>query len=126
MGNIALRLLLSVLAGIGVYKTFPQVSEPVNYYLQNPKFQTGFVRPAIGMANSFLPSKMQIPTPALVLGDSATNNVSPIQSLTEEVSKKAASLAGEQVEQMKQTATSAFCQVLIERVKSECGLSVSE
>ena len=126
MGSIALRLLITALASLGIYKTFPQVSEPVNYYIQNPQFQQGIVSPAIKTANSILPSKLQIPTPALVLGESTDSGISPLQSLSEEVSKKAAGIAGEQVEQIKKSATGAFCQVLIEKIQSECGLSVSE
>jgi hypothetical protein len=122
MGSIIIRTIIVILAGIGVYKIFPQVQVPVDYYLKNPQFQNSVISPAITMANKVLPAKIQIPTPAAVMGVSVdASAVSPVKQITDEVSKQAANLANEQIIQIKKTATDNFCKVLIEKIQSECG-----
>ena len=125
MGNIIIRTLIIVLAAVGVYKIFPQVAKPVDYYIKNPKFQNSVISPAINVANKVLPSKLQLPTPSAVMGVSTDASMSsPIKDLTDEVSRQAANLAGEQINQLRQSATDTFCKVLIEKIQSECGKSV--
>ena len=123
MGNIFIRIVLITLASVGVYKTFPQISKPVDYYLKNPKFISNIVHPAVNTANKVLPEKLQIPTPPAIMGvttDSSTS--SPIKELTDEITRQAASVAGEQIEQLKKSASDAFCSALVEKIKTECGL----
>lgn len=125
MGNILIRTLIVVLAALGIYKTFPQVSRPVDYYIKNPNFQTGVVRPAINIANRALPSKLQIPTPEAVMGISTDASMSsPLKEVTDQVTKQATDLAGEQIKQIRINATDTFCKVLIEKIQTECGKSV--
>lgn len=122
MGNILVRVILVALAFIGIYKTFPQIARPVDYYIQDPKFQSGVVLPAVNLANKALPDKLQIPAPAAVMGTSIDASISsPIKELTDEVSRQAANLAGEQINLIRKSATDAFCKTLIEKIKTECG-----
>jgi hypothetical protein len=121
MGNIVIRTVIIVLAAIGVYKVFPQVQKPVDYYIKNPKFQNSVVSPAITIANKVLPPKLQLPTPSAVMGISTeSSTVSPIKQITDEVGRQAANLANEQIVQIKKSATDNFCKVLMEKIQSEC------
>ena len=120
MNNIVIRIIIVSLALFGVYKMFPQVSKPVDYYLKNPQFQTSVVKPAVEMANKVLPEKVQIPTP-VIMGVSTEYTQSPLKSITDEVSQQAASLAASQIEQIKKTASDQFCQALLDKIKTECG-----
>jgi hypothetical protein len=122
MNNIFVRILIIGFALFGLYKMFPQISHFVDYYIKNKTFQSSVVTPAVTAANSILPSKIQIPTPQ-VMGDS-TDYVgdSPLQQLTSQVSSQAASLANDQLNQIKKAATNQFCQVLLEKVKTDCGV----
>jgi len=122
MGNIFIRITIFTLAIAGVYKIFPQISGPVDYYLKNPKFISGIVKPVVNTANRVLPDKIQIPTPPEIMGvatDSSTS--SPIKELTDEIGRQAASIAGEQINQLRKSATDTFCNALIEKLKAECG-----
>lgn len=126
MGGIIARIAIFLLAAIGVYKTFPQVSKPVDYYLKSPQFQNRVVIPAINVANAVLPDKLKVPTPATIMGFSTDyENSSPIQQLTDEITKQATDLAAEQIVQIKKNASDAFCKVLIEKIQTECGFEVS-
>lgn len=122
MNNIFVRIVLIMFALIGVYKIFPQVSKPVDYYIKNPQFQNSVVLPAVQTANKVLPSKIQIPTPQ-IMGDYTENlDTSPIKQITDEVSSKAADLASDQLEQIRKSASDQFCKILLEKVKSDCGI----
>lgn len=125
MNNIFVRLLVITLALVGVYKIFPQISEPVDYYIKNPSFQSGVVLPSVNLANRILPEKLQIPTPDVtdVMGVS-TDYVgdSPLRSITDEITRQTASLAAYQIEQIRKTASDQFCSALLEKIKTECGL----
>ncbi len=119
--NVLTRFIILILAGFGVYKMFPQVSTPVDYYVKNPEFQKGVLVPAVKTANKILPSKLQIAEP-LVLGVETTSYAeSPLKSLSDEVGKKVASAAAEQVVVIKNAAANQVCQALLEKLKSECG-----
>lgn len=122
MNNIFVRIVLITLAVFGLYKMFPQISQPVDYYVKNAKFQSSVVSPAVNLANSILPSKVQIPTPAVMGTSTEYVSESPLKQLTDQVSSKAGELATEQLEQIKKTASDQFCKVLLEKVKSDCGL----
>lgn len=121
MNNIFIRILLIVLALFGLYKMFPQIAGPIDYYVKNPSFQTQVVSPAVNMANKVLPAKIQIPTPAIMGVATEYTGDSPLKSITDEISKQAASLAASQVEQIKKAASDQFCSILIEKIKTECG-----
>jgi len=107
---------------IGVYKIFPQVSKPVDYYIKNPQFQNSVVLPAVQTANKVLPSKIQIPTPQIMGSYTENLDTSPIKQITDEVSSKAADLASDQLEQIRKSASDQFCKILLEKVKSDCGI----
>jgi len=113
MNNIFIRIALLSLSAFGLYKTFPQISKPVDYYIKNPTFQNSVVIPTLKTANKVLPEKLQIPTPVVM--------DSPLKSITDEISRQAASIAANQVTQIKKTASDQFCQALIEKIKIECG-----
>lgn len=119
--NLVTRTLILILAGFGVYKMFPQVSGPVDYYVKNPQFQEGIVLPAVQTANSILPSKLQIPEPDVLGAQTSTFAESPLKTLTDEVGKKVASAAADQVVVIKNAASNQVCQALLEKLKSECG-----
>lgn len=120
MDNIFIRIALISLALFGVYKMFPQVSKPVDYYLKNPQFQSGVIIPAIAKANKILPDKFQIPAPAVMGVTSDEYLEAPLKTITDEISKQAASLAASQIEIIKKTASDQFCTVLLEKIKTEC------
>lgn len=121
MNNIFSRVIILVLAGFGVYKMFPQVSGPVDYYIKNPQFQQGAVIPAIKTANGILPSKLQIPEPAVLGSETSSAGESPLKSMSDEISKQVASVAAEQVVNIKNAASNQVCQALLEKLKTECG-----
>jgi len=100
---------------------FPQISGPVDYYVKNPKFQSSVVSPAVNMANNVLPDKIQIPTPKVMGVDTEYTGDSPLKTITDEISKQAASLAASQIEQIRKTASDQFCNALLEKIKTECG-----
>lgn len=121
MNNLFVRLLLISFSAIGLYKVFPQISKPIDYYLKNPSFQSAVVLPGIKTANAVLPPKLQIPTPQVMGAVTEYTDSSPIKSITDEISRQAASIAASQVDQIKKTATNQFCQALLEKIKTECG-----
>lgn len=124
MFNPLIRFALIALAAIGIYKTVPPVQKSVDYYLNDPKIQTQVIIPATKIANKALPSKFQLPVPTTpaVMGTATDAPISsPLKELTDSISRQAADLASEQVKQIKKTASDQFCQVLIEKIKSECG-----
>lgn len=122
MNNLFVRLIILVLAGFGVYKMFPQVSGPVDYYLKNPAFQQEAIVPAVRTANKILPTKLQIPEPEVLGVETTSFTESPLKSISDDVSKQVASAAAEQLQNIKNSASNQFCQALIEKLKSECGL----
>lgn len=122
MNNIIVRIVLIALAVFGLYKLFPQVSKPVDYYIKNPSFQNNVVSPAIKTANSILPDKIQIPTPQIMGMSTEYQQESPLKQITSEVSSKAAEIANEQLNQIKKAAADQFCSILIEKIKSDCGM----
>jgi len=99
---------------------FPQISGPADYYLKNPQFQSSVVIPAITTANKALPAKIQIPTPDVMGVATEYTGEAPLKSITDEISQQAASLAASQIEQIKKSASDQFCQVLLEKIKTEC------
>ncbi len=106
----------------GLYKMFPQISKPVDYYIKNPTFQNSVVVPAVQTANNILPDKIKLPTPQ-VMGTYTDYTVdSPLKQITDEVTKKAADLANDQIIQIKKAASDQFCSILIEKIKSDCGI----
>lgn len=117
-----IRIVLVILALFGLYKLFPQVSQSVDYYLKNPKFQTSVVLPAIKTANNILPDKIKIPTPQVMGTYTDYTGDSPLKQITDEVTKKAADLANDQINQIKKSAADQFCSILIEKIKSDCGI----
>ncbi len=121
MNNIFVRLVIITLALVGVYKIFPQVSEPVDYYIKDPRFQSGVVIPAVGLANKVLPDKLQIPTPNVMGVATEYVGDSPLKAITDEITRQTASLAAHQIEQIKKTASDQFCNALLEKIKTECG-----
>jgi restriction endonuclease Mrr len=122
MNNIFVRILLIVLALFGVYKMFPQISKPVDYYVKNPSFQNSVVLPAINTANNVLPDKVKIPTPQVMGTYTDYTADPPLKQITDEVSSKAAQLATEQLNQIKKAASDQFCTILIEKIKADCGV----
>ncbi len=122
MNNIFVRILIIILAVFGLYKMFPQISKPVDYYIKNPSFQNSVVIPAVKTANNILPDKIKIPTPQ-VMGTSVDySGDSPLKQITSDVSSKAAELANEQLNQIKKAASDQFCTILLEKIKSDCGI----
>lgn len=122
MNNIFVRIVLIILALFGLYKMFPQISKPVDYYLNNPSFQKSVVVPAITTANNILPDKIKIPTPQVMGTSTEYVGESPLKQITDEVSSKAGQIASEQIEQIKKSASDQFCKVLIEKIKTDCGM----
>lgn len=122
MNNIFVRIILIVFALFGLYKMFPQISKPVDYYVKNPAFQNGVIIPAVNVANNVLPNKLKIPTPQVMGTYTDYSSDSPLKQITDEVTKKAADLANDQIIQIKKSASDQFCTILIEKIKSDCGM----
>jgi len=122
MNNIFVRIILVMLAIFGLYKLFPQISKPVDYYIKNPSFQNSVVIPAIKTANNILPDKLKIQTPQIMGTYTDYSGASPLKQITDEVTKKAADLANDQINQIKKSAADQFCTILIEKIKSDCGV----
>ncbi len=122
MNNIFVRIILVVLALFGLYKMFPQISKPVDYYVKNPSFQNSVVIPAVQTANNILPDKIKIPTPQVMGTYTDYSADSPLKQITDEVNSRAAELATEQINQIKKAASDQFCTILIEKIKSDCGI----
>jgi hypothetical protein len=101
---------------------FPQISKPVDYYVKNPAFQSKVVLPAITAANNVLPDKIKIPTPQVMGTYTDYTGDSPLKQITDEISSRAAQLATEQINQIKKAAADQFCSILIEKIKSDCGI----
>ena len=120
MNNIFIRIALLSLSTFGLYKMFPQISKPIDYYIKNPAFQTSVIVPGVKTANKILPSKLQIPTPQVMGVVTENSGDSPLKSITDEISKQVASIAANQVTQIKKTTSDQFCQALIEKIKTEC------
>ncbi len=120
MNNIFIRIVIISLALFGVYKMFPQISKPVDYYVKNPQFQSSIIIPAVATANKILPDKIQIPTPK-IMGISTEYTQSPMASITEEISKQAASVAASLLKESTKAVSDQFCTALLEKIKSECG-----
>ena len=120
MNNIFVRILIITLALFGVYKMFPQISGPVDYYVKNPQFQTSVIKPAVNLANKVLPEKIQIPTPG-IMGVSTEYTESPLKSITDEISKQAASVAASLLKESTKAVSDQFCSSLLEKIKTECG-----
>ncbi len=122
MNNIFIRLILIAFAAFGLYKMFPQISQPVDYYIKNPNFQNSVVSPAVKTINNVLPSKIQLPTPQVMGTYTEYSEDSPLKQISDEVTQKAASLANDQINQIKKTASDQFCAILIEKIKTDCGI----
>jgi len=122
MNNIFVRIILIVFALFGLYKMFPQISKPVDYYVKNPSFQNSVVIPAVQTANNILPDKIKIPTPQVMGTYTDYSTDSPLRQITDEVSSRAAELATDQINQIKKAASDQFCTILIEKIKSDCGI----
>lgn len=100
---------------------FPQISGPVDYYVKNPQFQTSVVNPAVGLANKVLPDKLQIPAQNIMGVSTEYSETSPIKSITEELSKQAASVAASLLKESTKAVSDQFCSTLLEKIKAECG-----
>ena len=129
-----IALLLAVV--FGAYKLYPRF-QPVLEPIIKPKvLGAKIIHPAIKTINDFLPDNFQIPLPGNTTGENKTqtpggvsgaatsnnavNNV--VNTVIEDVKKKAGEIAEEQIKAAKSEAGKAFCQVLIEKVKTECDL----
>jgi hypothetical protein len=100
---------------------FPQVAGPIDYYVKNPQFQQGVVLPAIKTANNILPSKLQITEPKVLGSETTSATESPLKTITDELGSQVASIAAQQVVNIKKSASDQVCQALLEKLKSECG-----
>ena len=109
------RIALLLAAVFGAYKLYPRF-QPVLEPIIKPKvLGAKIIHPAIKTINDFLPDNLQI---AKVPGDQVSDVVNTV---IEDVKKKAGEIAEEQIKAAKIEAGKAFCQVLIEKVKTECG-----
>ncbi len=130
---------IALLAGLvfGGYKAYPRIKPTLEPIIGNPKvLGLEIAAPIIDTINQALPDNIQIPVPGKPDGSpeaatdtgqisGATTSVNPVSNIAntvmDEVEKKAGELAQEQIDAAKKEAGKAFCQVLIERVKNECG-----
>ncbi|MFZ2201900.1 MAG: hypothetical protein WAV56_00735, partial [Microgenomates group bacterium] len=122
-------------AVFGVYKLYPRFKPVLEPIIKPAVLGAKIIHPAIKTINDFLPDKFQIPlpgnttgenkaqTPGEVSGAATSNAVSNVvNTVIEDVKKKAGEIAADQIDAAKKEAGKAFCQVLIEKVKTECDL----
>lgn len=127
-----IRLALVAAAVFGLYKLYPRFKPVLEPIIKPEVLGAEIIHPAIKTLNEFLPDNFQIPLPSdtaanpdggQVSGAETTTAVSNVvNTVIEDVKKKAGDIAQEQIDAAKQEAGKAFCQVLIEKVKTECGL----
>lgn len=129
------RLALVAAAVFGLYKLYPRLKPALEPIIKPEILGAEIIHPAIKTLNEFLPDNYQIPIPSdtaanpdggQVSGAETSTNSSNLSNLTNtiinSVKQQARELAQEQIDAAKQEAGKAFCQVLIEKVKTECGL----
>lgn len=133
------RLALIAAFAFGIWKFYPRLAPAIQPILANPKvFGAEIIGPVIRTINEILPDNLQIPSPrqsdseggptsnSQVSGASTSSpNSSDNPNLTnivDQVKQKAGEIAQDQIEAAKKEAGKAFCQVLIEKVKTECNL----
>ncbi len=123
---------IAVLIGLGIsawvfYPKYKPVIEPI---IGKPEvLGAQILHPAIKTINDILPDNLQIPTPkpaGETTGDVAGANTSEtsnnaVSQIVDEVKQKASEIAKDQIDTAKDEAAKAFCQVLIEKIKTECG-----
>jgi|CXWL01.1.fsa_nt_gi hypothetical protein len=128
---------IALFAGLlfGGYKLYPKIKPSLEPIIGNPQvLGVELATPIINTINQALPDNLQLPVPkqtnqpsettdanGKVKGTNVSNPVSNIaNTVIEQVKVKAGELAQEQIDSAKKEAGKAFCQVLIEKVKSEC------
>ena len=121
------RIALLLAAVFGVYKLYPRFKPVLEPIIKPEVLGAKIIHPAIKTINDFLPDNFQIPLTAdngQVSGaETSSNTVSNVvNTVIEDVKKKAGEIAEEQIKAAKAEAGKAFCQVLIEKVKTECDL----
>jgi len=126
------RLAVVAAAVFGVYKLYPHFKPALEPIIKPEVLGAEIIHPAIKTINEYLPDNIQIPLPQPKdNGNNSTGQVSGatnsspaaniVNTVIEDVKKKAGNVAQEQIDAAKAEAGKAFCQVLIERVKTECG-----
>lgn len=110
------RIALLVGLVFGGYKIYPRFRPAIEPILKPEVLGKQVVRPVVGNLNSLLPDRFQIPTT-----NTTTNDTTVTSKIMSEVKQKASEIADDQIEVIKKEAGKAFCQVLLEKIKSECG-----
>lgn len=132
-----IRIAILIAAVFGSYKLYPRFKPVLAPIIKPEVLGAQILHPAIKTINEFLPDNIQIPIPketdvadenqdvnnGQVSGATTSNNPvsNVVTTIIEDVKKKAGEVANEQIDAAKTEAGKAFCQVLIERVKTECG-----
>lgn len=131
------RLALLAIIALGAWKFYPRLKPAIQPILANPKtLGAEIIDPAIRTINKILPDKIQIPVPtnsdrppeakdgavdgASTSSPNSSNNPN-LTNIVDQVKQKAGEIAQDQIDAAKKEAGKAFCQVLIEKVKTECG-----
>lgn len=121
------RIALLLAAVFGIYKLYPRFQPVLEPIIKPEVLGAKIIHPAIKTINGFLPDNFQIPSSrqsdsegGQVDGAATTANTI-VNTIIEDVKKKAGDIAQEQIDAAKQEAGKAFCQVLIEKVRTECG-----
>ena len=120
---------IALLAGLvfGGYKLYPRFKPVLESIIKPEALGAQIIHPAIKTINDFLPDNFQIPLPTAdsdgQISGAATNNAvsNVVNTVIEDVKKKAGEIAEDQIDAAKREAGKAFCQVLTEKVKTECG-----
>ncbi len=119
------RIALLLAAVFGVYKLYPRLKPVLEPIIKPEVLGAEIIHPAIKTINDFLPDKFQIPLPGGEVSGAATSNAvsNVVNTVIEDVKKKAGEIAEDQIDAAKAEAGKAFCQVLIEKVKTECAVN---
>src|SRR3989338_4810427 len=110
------RIALLLAAVFGVYKLYPRFKPVLEPIIKPEVLGAKIIHPAIKTINDFLPDNFQIAKAP----EDQVNSV--VNTVIEDVKKKAGEIAEEQIKAAKTEAGKAFCQVLIEKGKTESDL----
>ncbi len=124
-----IRILLLAAAVFGAYKIYPHIKPQIAQTIGDPKVLGESVyTPVAYTINQILPDNIKLPTIKPSSGTSsptvaspADNSSSIINNIVDTVKQKAGDAANQQIDNLKQEAGKAFCQVLLEKIKTDCG-----
>ncbi len=110
------RLIVLLVLSFGLYHYWPMYSPYLKAMASQPK---DFLNPFVENINNVLPDKFQLPV-AKEFIEKKYQESPELQKIKEDIQKAATEAAQTEINKLKKTATDQFCDVLIEKIKTEC------